>query len=243
MPSGGLEDMLLAPTGANDVLGVGGTQEAASPASLEDAMLGQPAAAAWPATPELTSGDTIVTPEPLRGPARPAFPTGPAFAPGRPAAASFELDAGALGSGDTVIAGDALSGDTIMSPVPPGFGLPAAPAAPAAFEDEIPLAVEDEIPLSASDEVGMPLSAVEELPLPGGDLEAGLLAPPPVTAPQSPVAAPASPQVVELPIPLHLGSARPGEVVERVLRVPIEVSDGGVPRRTTLEVTLRFKLT
>jgi hypothetical protein len=41
---------------------------------------------------------------------------------------------------------------------------------------------------------------------------------------------------------LHLGQAVAGEIVERMLRVPVEFTDASGTRRTTLEVTLRFRV-
>jgi hypothetical protein len=104
--------------------------------------------------------------------------------------------------------------------------------------------LEEEAALLSGDTVmstSFELPSIEPLPLAGDDdFGQGFALPPtPVAEPAAPSA---GPPVVELAVPVALGRATPGQVVERLLRVPLEYEDGTGTRRTVLEVTLRFRL-
>lgn len=245
-------------TGTSDVFGFGRAPDPSiSSDDLEDQLLAGPmtqgpepvrapeaesaatfASAGFDA---LSSGDTIISEDaaapmtqasPMESQERVVAPTaveaellsGDTILSESPSAADFEFEAGLL-SGDTMLSGDSDSAaPSSGSASPTAAGSFAAAPSPGA-DDEIPLSLDDEIPLSLDDEIVAP-----EEPSTGPTAHApGVFETP-------------RPAVVDIPVALHLGAATPGEMVERVLRVPVEYDDASGTRRITLEVTLRFRL-
>ena len=165
------------------------------------------------------SGDTMMSPMP----------------PAPRSAKDFEFDA-ALLSGDTVMSPSPNEAMTPLSEQPLSTEL-MAESEPIALGagDEIEILDDDAIPLSDDDMLGgEPM-----------DLESSLMSnpsPPAASPPAAPIAAVAANGPIVLPMPIHLGQASPGMLVERVLRVPLQYTDATGHHETTLEVTLRFKL-
>ena len=213
----------------------------------------EPPPMATPVAPDLEaallSGDTVMSFGPQPGlltempasfdapPPQPAGPPAHAPAPAAPAAAfeapaELSLDDSPFGGGGGDLESSLLGGAT-FDPAPAGGldlesalmgGAPVAPA-PSVAASPTPPATPA---FTAPEPLAARVSAPEPTPAP---------APAPSAA-----SVPEPPQVVQVEAALQLGRVATGEMVRRIVRLPVEFEDASGRRSTTLTVRLEFRI-
>ncbi len=205
----------------------------------------------------LASGDTIFAPAAGSQPE----PAAPSFEPAPRVSPSIEA---ALLSGDTVMSDELSVG--LVTEAPATLSPPAArmepPAPPSAPPPAPPVSAGADLEenLFGSDEPpGLASMDLEDNLFGGGMLAESPPAParppsaptppsqpePPLapSAPAPPAAAPAEAEpVAEVEVPLQLGRIETGELVRRIVRIPVEFEDASGKRSTTLTVRIEFRV-